>query len=102
MAGTSWRICSQCKQQSRDNRAWYCPHCDYLKPNVNIWDVVPLTARDVRVEAKPRKVNANVAAKAERRLEREQLAEDIAKIDRSKLPELKLRPKAGLRRENGA
>lgn len=98
MVGSAWKLCPECFEHSRDNRAWWCQHCGYLKPKVVVWDIQPLTARDVYVEPKPRKVNANVAARAERRAEREQLAQDIAKVDRTKLPKLNLRPKVGLRR----
>lgn len=91
-------VCPKCDKYSRVSVGWYCPHCDYRKPNEHGHIVRPLTAKDVYVGPKPRKVNANVAAKAERKLERDRLAEDIARIDRSKLPVLNLRPKAGLRR----
>jgi hypothetical protein len=97
MAGTAWQLCPECFEKSRHNRAWYCPHCDYLKPKIKVWDITPLKAEVI----KPRpKVVPQLAydPKIARRLEKEQLAEDIAKLDRSKLPQLNLQPKVGLRR----
>ncbi len=41
MAGREWRMCYQCFERSRNNRAWYCPHCGDKKPKMT-WAVTSL------------------------------------------------------------
>lgn len=98
--GTRFTLCLVCFEKSRIRKGWWCPHCEHMKPpEPRLIDVTPIP----RPQRKPvplpvAKPITKTAAKAERRSERDRLAEDIAKIDRSKLPQLNLRPKAGLRR----
>lgn len=95
--GTPWRLCTECFEKSRAARGWWCPHCDYLKPQLR---ATPLPINEI-VEVKPRKVHPTVAAKAQRKAEADSIAQAIAKVDRNKLPDVisGLRLKAGLRRE---
>lgn len=99
--GTKYILCLVCFEKSRRRKGWWCPHCEHMKPpEPRPEQVIPIPPQPVvyekpkPIKSKPKQISPNL----ERRLEREQLAKDIARIDRSKLPKLNLRPKAGLRR----
>lgn len=85
--------CPYCTRQSPVAKVWSCPHCGYLKPGSSIPKIS--SVRQIKAKSKAEK-----ALKAANKLAKDLLAQDVAKMDRSKLPEVvsKMRLKVGLRR----
>lgn len=103
--GTKFITCLVCFEKSRRRSGWWCEHCGHMEPpEIRAQDVTSIPKPKHRpmptvLSSKPMtELGAKTLAKAQRRLEQDQLANDIARMDRSKLPKLTLRPKAGLRR----